>query len=80
MDRAGNRVDVASLIGGETRGDQRSRRKRRFDDQAAAREAADQAIAAWKIVGNRRRAQREFRYERALLGDLRGEFRVAPSG
>ena len=59
MDRAGNREHVAALLAGEARGDERARRQRRLDDEHAAREPADQAIAARKVLLARRRAGRE---------------------
>ena len=41
VDRAGQREHLAPLLGGQARGDERARGQRRFDDQHAAREAAD---------------------------------------
>ena len=50
MDRPGQREHLAALLAGEARGDERARRKRRLDDEHAAREAAHQPVAARKVL------------------------------
>ena len=57
MDRAGQREDLASLLAGEARGNERAGRERRLDDEHAPRESAHQPVAARKILFQRRRAR-----------------------
>ena len=49
MDRAGNGEHLASLLGGEPRGDQRAGARRGLDDEHAERESADQAVATREV-------------------------------
>jgi hypothetical protein len=77
MDRAGNREYIATLIARESRRDERSGRQRRFDDEDAAGEAADQAIALREVLPARGRARQVFRNERAFACDALREVAVA---
>src|SRR6185312_7925533 len=77
MDRAGNREYLPTLIGSGARGDERTRGERRLDHQAALCEAADEAIALWKVMRRRRGAGRELRKQQPAARDLGCECRVA---
>ena|SRR5436190_12160 len=77
MDRAGNREYVAPLFTGKTRGDERTGRQRRFDDQYAADHSAQQPIAAGKIFPEWRRSRRIFRKKRAACRDRARELAMA---
>ena len=46
MNRARQREDLAPLLVGKSRGNQRATLQRRFDDQATAANSADDTIAA----------------------------------
>ena len=54
---AWHRHDLASLLAGEPRRDQRPGACRRLDDEYAARQPGHQSVAARKVVRERRRAQ-----------------------
>jgi hypothetical protein len=73
VDRAGNRKHLASLLGREPRGDERSARQRCLDDERPHREPADDAIAAREVLGERWHAGRKLGDERAVRGDLARE-------
>src|SRR5262249_35053974 len=77
VDRAGEREDLASLLGGEPCGDQRPRVERCFDDEDAAGEAAYEAIPLRKILLERRRARSELRNHKTAGDELVREIAIA---
>src|SRR5260221_8555310 len=77
MNRTGNRKHFASLVRRAARGDQRAGGDGRLDDQAAARQSADQSIAPREVVRDGRRAESEFRKQQSATRDFGGEFSVA---
>ena len=70
MYRSGYSENLAPLLVRKARGDQRAALSGSLDYQAPAGKRADQAIAPWKIMRERSHAQREFRHERTLCGEL----------
>ncbi len=78
MDRTGNRIDFTALLGGQTRGDQRTAGRTRLDHQHAQRKAADDAVAARKVARLWRAVQRQFGHQRtAMFDDLLGQAEMA---
>ena len=78
VDGTGNRIDLAALLGGQARGDQRAAGRAGLDHQHAERQAADDAVAPRKVAGLRRAVQRQFGDQRAtLLGNAPGQTDVA---
>ena len=51
VDRAGQREDLAALLGGQARGDQRSRVQAGLDHERAQAQAGDDAVAAREMLG-----------------------------
>ena len=64
VDRARDREDLAAGLGRQARRDQRSGPQRRLDDQRAARQAGDDAVADRKVLRQRRHADRELADDR----------------
>jgi hypothetical protein len=58
-------------------GDERSGSERRLHDEAAAREAADQPVAAREVLAGRRGAKRKLREQQAARANIGGQGRVA---
>jgi len=77
VDRAGNREHVSPGFGSEPRSDQRTRLQRGLDDQRAACEPGDDAVAAREVVAERRRAERQLADEGAVRGDAMRQVEVA---
>src|SRR3954469_17950225 len=69
LDRAGYCINVAPLLGCKPRGDQRTGLRRCLDDERAARQAADDAVAAREIRRQRWRSQRIFADDATEFGD-----------
>src|SRR2546425_12457427 len=76
VDGAGGREHLAALLDGQACGEERAALARGLDNERAEREAADDAVAAREVLGERRAARREFRHQHAVLADARGERRV----
>src|SRR5882672_1741048 len=70
VNRAGNGKHFPALLSSEARRDERAAIRRGLHYQAAEREAADQAVAAWKMGGEWTRAEREFGHQRATIGEF----------
>src|SRR6185503_7719918 len=68
--RARHREDIAPLLEGETRGNERTRTQRGLNDQHAERAAGDDAIAAREMARLRLGTDRQLGDQRAALGDL----------
>ena len=77
MDGTRNGKHLAALLQGIARGDQRATLQRRFYDQAAARQSADQPVTPRKIGGERGRAQCEFGDQGPLFGKLVRQVTIA---
>jgi len=77
MDRTRQREHLASLLGREARGNERTRGERRLHHQAAARKSGDHAVAPREIARVRRRAQREFAEDQAFTRDAFAQRAVA---
>src|SRR6185436_12505365 len=77
VDRTRNGEDLATLLGGRARRDERAGSERRLDDQTALRESADQAIAAREVRRERACAEGELGGQQPALGDLAGERGIA---
>src|SRR6266700_5736638 len=68
--RAGHDENLATLLGGPVGGDQGARPGGSLDDDDAARQAADDAVAAREGAGDRRDAERRFAEQETARGDL----------
>src|SRR6185436_3522061 len=68
MDGTGNCENLATLLQGMARSDQRAAHERGFYHEAAARQSADQAIPAGKVRSQCGCAQRELGYQGAFVG------------
>ena len=77
MNRAGNGEYLTPLLGGQTGGDQRTALGCRFNHQDAARQAGNDAVAARKVVGDRRGAERKLGHDGAAFGNRDGQLLVA---
>src|SRR6266567_4374821 len=73
---SGDGKDVAPLLGGKSRGDERAAGKRRFDDEHTAREPADHPVSAWKVRRKRRRTEGEFGKDAAVVRQMRLQITV----
>ncbi len=73
---AGNREDFTTLLGSVACGDEGAGTERRFDDNDAQREAADDAVALREHAGQRLETGGRFADDRAVGGDLIGELLV----
>ena len=77
QDRAGNGKDIAGLFGGKAGCNERAAALCCFDDDHRQTQAADDAVAGWKIAGFGASAQRVFADQRALFDDLHGQPSIA---
>ena len=69
MNRTRNREHITPLFGRHPRGNQGARGERRFNHQDTACEPADDAVAARKVVGERRHTQAELRHDQTVFGE-----------
>jgi len=76
-DGAGDGHYLASGFQRLTCGDQRAALQGGFYHQAAARQAGDDAVTAWKVLRQRAHAQRKLGQDQALLGNLVRQLAVA---
>src|SRR5205807_6623145 len=60
VDGARDREHLAALLDRQACGDERAALARGLDNERAEREAADDAVAAREVLGERRAARREF--------------------
>jgi hypothetical protein len=67
--RAGHGEHLAPLFESKAGGVQRARARRRLDDHDAEAHAGDDAVAAGKVFGARRKAERHLRQHGAASGD-----------
>ena len=65
------------LFGGKPGGNQRAALQCGLDNQDAADQARDDAVATWKVGGDGGRAEREFGNDGSLFGNCHREFLVA---
>ena len=77
VNRAGNGKYFPALLGGEARRDERAAVRSGLHDQAAEREAADQAVAAREMGGEGARAKRKFGHQRTAVGEFMRESAMA---
>ena len=76
MDGARNGEDVLALFGRQPRRDQRAGLERRLHHQHALRQAGNNPVALGKVGVERRRTERKFADQEALLRDSVRQFEV----